>query len=76
MRTITFRLPDDVHQGIKVLAAERKMSISQLYEEISGVILRGHAAEARFLDRVAKGSRKKGLAILDTLDKHYMDSRQ
>jgi hypothetical protein len=75
MRTITVRLPDDVHQGIKVLATERKVSISKLYEEISGVILRSYTAETRFLERVAKGSRKKGLAILDTLDKHYMNSR-
>jgi len=73
MRTITVRLPDDVHQGIKVLAAERHVSISKLYEEISGVMLRGYTAEARFRDRVAQGSRKQGLAILDTLDKHYMD---
>ncbi len=72
MRTITLRLPDDIHQGIEVLAAERKVSISKLYEEASGVILRGYAAEGRFLDRVAKGSKKKGLVILDTLDKHYM----
>lgn len=75
MRTITVRLPDEVHQGIKVLAAERHVSISQLYEEISGIILRGHTVEARFRDRVAKGSRQKGLAILDALDKHYADSQ-
>ncbi len=74
MKAITLRLPDDVHQGIKILAAERKVSISKLYEEISDVILRGYAAEARFLARVAKGSRKKGLAIMDKLDKHCVDS--
>ena len=76
MRTITVRLPDDVHQGIKIMAAERNVSISKLYEEISGVILRGYTAEARFRDRVAHGSRNKGLAILDALDKHYMDRQQ
>lgn len=73
MRTITVRLPDDVHQGIKTLAAERHLSISKLYEEISGVMLHDRTTEARFRERVAQGSRKKGLAILDTLDQHYRD---
>lgn len=75
MRTITVRLPDDIHQGIEVVAAERHLSVSQLYEEISSIILRGHTAEARFRERVAQGSRQKGLAILDALDTHNMDCR-
>ena len=74
MRTITVSLPDDVHQGINVVAAERHISVNQLYEEISTVILRGYTAEARFRERVAQGSRQKGLAILDALDKHYAES--
>ncbi len=75
MRTITLRLSDDVHQGITVLAVERNVSISKLYEDISGIILRGYAAEARFFARVADGSKKKGLEILEILDKHYMDNQ-
>ena len=76
MRTITVRLPDDVHQGIEVVAAEQHISVNKLYEEISSIILRGHSAEARFRERVAQGSRQKGLAILDVLDTHYAESRQ
>ena len=39
------------------------------------MILCGYTAEARFRARVAQGSRNKGLAMLDALDKHDMDSR-
>ena len=74
MRTMTVCLPDDIYQGINVVAAERHISVNQLYEEISTVILRGYTAEVRFRERVAQGSRQKGLAILDALDKHYAES--
>lgn len=63
------------HGQYKNLAAERKVSLNKLYEKISGVILRGYTAESRFRARVAQDSRNKDLAMLDTLDKHYMDSR-
>jgi len=59
MGTITLRLPDDLHQGIKFLAAQRKVSINKLYEELSSVLLRGHDAEMRFRKRVADGTPKK-----------------
>ena len=71
MRTITLQLPDDLHQGINMLATKRKVSINKLYEEISALMLRGFDAEMRFRARSAKGSREKGLAILDKLDTNY-----
>jgi predicted DNA-binding ribbon-helix-helix protein len=71
MGTITLRLPDDIHQGIKVVAAQRKMSVNKLYEEISSSLLRVHNAEMRFRKRTAEGRPEKGLAILDKLDKHF-----
>ena len=76
MGTITLRLPDEIHQGIKVVAAQRKMSLNKLYEEISPSLLRGHSAKMRFLKRAAEGNRKKGLAILDQLDKHFVSNQK
>lgn len=76
MGTITLRLPDDIHQGIKVVAAQRKMSINKLYEEISSSLLCGHNAEMRFRKRAAEGRPEKGLAILDKLDKHFVANRK
>ena len=54
------------------MAAQRKMSLNKLYEETSSSLLRGHSAEMRFRKRAAEGNRKKGLAILDQLDKHFV----
>lgn len=71
MGTITLKLPDDLHQGIEFLAAQRKVSINKLYEELSSLLLRGYGAEMRFRKRADGGDRKKGLEILDKLEKHY-----
>lgn len=71
MGTITLRLPDDLHQGIELLAAQRKVSINKLYEELSSLLLRGYDAEMRFRKRASGGDPKKGLAILDKLEKRY-----
>ena len=76
MGTITLRLPDEIHQGIKVVAAQRKMSLNKLYEEISSSLLRGHSDEMRFRKHAAEGNRKKGLAILDQLDKHFVANQK
>jgi len=71
MGTITLKLPDDLHQGIEFLAAQRKVSINKLYEELSSLLLRGYDAEMRFRKRAAGGDRKKGLEVLDKLEKRY-----
>uniref|UniRef100_Q3AT26 Uncharacterized protein n=1 Tax=Chlorobium chlorochromatii (strain CaD3) TaxID=340177 RepID=Q3AT26_CHLCH len=71
MKTITVQLPDEVHKGMTMVAATQHISISKLYEYISQNMLRGYAAEVRFRERVAQGSRKKGLAVLDKLDECY-----
>ena len=76
MGTISLRLPDDLYQGIKFLAAQRKVSINKLYEELSSALLRGYDAEMRFRKRVAEGDSKKGLAILDKIDKHFTENRR
>ena len=74
MGVVTLRLPDDTHQRIKALAASRKMSVNKLFEELSVLALAEFDAETRFRIRAARGSRKRGLEILDQLDQHYQDS--
>ncbi|OQY44616.1 MAG: CopG family transcriptional regulator [Desulfobacteraceae bacterium 4572_87] len=76
MGTITLRLPDDIHHGIKVVATQRKMSINKLYEDISSSLLRGYNAEMRFRKRAAEGNPKRGLAVLDQLDKHFVANQK
>ena len=76
MGTITLRLPEDTHQRIKALAAARKISVNKLFEAFSVIALTEYDAETRFKARTAKGSRKKGLAILDKLDKHFVQAQE
>ena len=56
MSTLTIRLPDDKHLRLRKLAAHRSISIAEF------------DAETRFRALAARGSVKKGLAILDKLD--------
>ncbi len=69
MRTMTIRLPDDKHERLKALAARRGLSLNKLIEEFSTVALAEFDAETRFRTRAEKDDRKRGLELLDKLDK-------
>nr|CRH06570.1 Conserved protein of unknown function [Candidatus Magnetococcus massalia] len=68
MGTLTIRLPDDKHQRLKELAKQRNISLNKLMEEFSTVALAQFDLESRFRAMAAKGSAKRGLAILDKLN--------
>ncbi len=69
MATLTIRLPNDKHQRLRLLAKRRQVSMNKLMEELSTVALVQFDAEARFRARATRGSVKKGLYLLDKLDK-------
>jgi plasmid stability protein len=69
MATLTIRLPDDKHNRLKALAQRKKMSINKLIEEISTQTLAEFDSETRFRALAASGDIKRGLEILDKLDK-------
>ena len=68
MSTLTIRLPEDQHERLKVLAAQRGLSLNKLFEEFSTKALTEFDTENRFRIRAARGDKKKGLTILDALD--------
>lgn len=68
MSTLTIRLPDDKHQRLRELARRRSMSINKLMEELATISITEFDAETRFRSLAARGSAKKGLALLDKLD--------
>lgn len=68
MSTLTIRLPDDKHLRLRELARRRSMSINKLMEELATISITEFDAETRFRTRAARGSAKKGLALLDKLD--------
>jgi hypothetical protein len=71
METLTIRLPDDKHDCLKALAIRRKVSVNKLFEEFSSMAIAEFDAETRFLARASRGNAKKGIKLLDKLDKHH-----
>lgn len=69
MATLTIRLSDEKHERLRQLAERRKISMNKLIDELSTVALVEFDAETRFRARVARGSREKGLGLLDLLDR-------
>ncbi len=68
MSTLTIRLPDQKHARLRELAKHRQMSVNKLIEELATISLAEFDAENRFRALAARGSAKKGLAILDKLE--------
>lgn len=71
MSTLTIRLPDDKHSRLRELAQRRSMSINKLMEELATISIAEFDAETRFRTLAARGSAKKGLALLDKLDASF-----
>ena len=67
MRSVTIRLPDDIHGRLKEIARQRGMSMNKLMEELSTVAIAQYDAETRFRALAARGSAAEGLRILDKL---------
>ncbi len=68
MSTLTIRLPDDKHLRLRKLAEHRAMSVNKLMEELATISIAEFDAETRFRTLAARGSAKKGIALLDKLD--------
>ena len=71
MSTLTIRLPDDTHKRLKFLAEKRNMSVNKLFEEFSTMALAEFDAETRFRAQALRGNSKRGLELLDKIDRHF-----
>ena len=69
MGTLTIRLPEEKHERLRQLAAQRSMSLNKLIEELSTAALTEFDLETRFRARAALGSLERGLYLLDKLDR-------
>lgn len=74
MATLTIRLPDDKHSRLKELAKARGISLNKLMEEFSNIALAEFDAHTRFKVLAAMGNKDQGLALLDNLDRHFLQS--
>ena len=71
MSVLTIRIPDAKHERLKSLAKARGVSVNKLMEELSTIALVQHDTEVRFRAMGARGSAKRGLALLDKLDRAF-----
>jgi plasmid stability protein len=68
MSTLTLRLPDDVSDRLKNVAAARGVSVNKLITEISVQALAAYDTETRFRIMAAEADTPAALAVLDRLD--------
>ncbi len=76
MSTLTIRLPQDQHDRLKLLASARGVSMNKLFEEFSTKAIAEFDSEARFKALAARGSRERGLELLDRLDRAFADANK
>ena len=69
MSTVTLRIPDTKHERLKLYAKEQGISLNKLFDEFATVALAQFDAKTRFELKAAKGNTKRGLELLDKLDK-------
>lgn len=71
MATMTIRIPDAKHERLRLLAERHGTSLNKLVEEWANVALAQHDAEARFRSMASRGDPKRGLELLDKLDRAF-----
>jgi predicted transcriptional regulator len=73
MSVLTIRLPDDQHERLKALAAQRRISLNKLFEEFATTAIAEFDIETRMRLRAARGDVAAGLAVLDRLDAAFAE---
>jgi predicted transcriptional regulator len=71
MSTLTIRIPDSKHSRLRSLARARGISINRLMDELATSALTQYDTETRFYALAQRGSAKRGLALLDKLDRAF-----
>jgi len=69
MATMTITIPDDKANRLKAMSQERGISVNKLIDELSTVAIAEHDTLTRFRLRASRGDARRGLEILDKLDR-------
>ncbi len=69
MSTFTIRISDDKYERLKLYAKYKKISLNKLFDELSTIALTQFDAKNRFDAMALKGNKKRGLELLDKLDR-------
>lgn len=69
MSVVTLRLPDDQHQRLKAMAQARGVILNKLFETLTAQALSENDIELRYRRIAASGSAKRGIELLDKLQR-------
>jgi len=69
MSTLTLRISDDKYERLKKYAKSKEISLNKLFDEFATIGLTQFDAKTRFDLMASRGDRKKGLELLDKLDR-------
>jgi hypothetical protein len=75
VHTLTIRITESKHARLGILAKARGMSINRLIDELATSALTQFDTETRFEALAQCGSRKRGLALLDKVDRAFAKGR-
>jgi len=71
MSTLTIRIPEDKHSRLRGLAKAKGISVNRLIDELATSALTQYDTETRFHALARHGSKKRGLALLDKMDRAF-----
>jgi hypothetical protein len=69
MATMTIRITEGKHERLRRLAETHGVSLNKLVDEWASMALAQFDAETRFRARAARGNARRGLDLLDKLDR-------
>jgi len=71
MSTLTLRIPESKYNRLKSYARSRNISLNKLFDEFATIALAQHDTQTRFELKAARGDKKRGLELLDKLDRAF-----
>ena len=72
MSTLTLRIPDSKYERLKRYAKSKEISLNKLFDEFAAIALTQYDTKTRFELMASRGDRKRGLELLDKLDRETM----
>jgi len=69
MNTLTLRISDSKYERLKSYAKSKEISLNKLFDEFATIALTQFDTKTRFELMASKGDKRRGLALLDKLER-------
>jgi len=69
MSTLTLRISDSKYERLKSYAKSKEISLNKLFDEFATIALTQFDTKTRFELMASKGDKRRGLALLDKLER-------